>query len=372
MESFKFGHASASRWQEAVQACLVQIGHPTTSANLGFLYTSDLLADDISEILDYLKQQTGVPHWVGTVGVGICSHAIEYFDVPAIAVMLGHFHKDSFQVFTTITDEFDEFSRTRQLIDDNERPLFAIVHGDPRNDQIGRLILQLSKRLGGGFLVGGLTSSRSQYLQIADGLIEGGLSGVLFGNNVAVSTRLTQGCSAIGPRRQITKATNNIIIHIDNHPALDVLNEDLGGVLTQDISKIAGYIFAALPIIGSDMGNYLVRNLIGIDPENKLLAIGESVTPGMPIVFTRCDAQTAHDNLVGMLTKFKSSLTGMPKGGVYYSCLGRGKNLFGDDSQELKIIQKILGDFPLVGFFANGEISHQHLYGYTGVLTLFL
>ena len=31
-----------------------------------------------------------------------------------------------------------------------------------------------------------------------------------------------------------------------------------------------------------------------------------------------------------------------------------------------------LGDFPLVGFFANGEISNNRLYGYTGVLTLFL
>ena len=54
------------------------------------------------------------------------------------------------------------------------------------------------------------------------------------------------------------------------------------------------------------------------------------------------------------------------------SCLARGPALFGDDSQELKTIRDALGDFPLVGFFANGEISHNRLYGYTGVLTLFL
>jgi small ligand-binding sensory domain FIST len=61
-----------------------------------------------------------------------------------------------------------------------------------------------------------------------------------------------------------------------------------------------------------------------------------------------------------------------PRGGVYVSCLARGPALFGDDSQELKTIRDALGDFPLVGFFANGEISHNRLYGYTGVLTLFL
>ncbi|MGH8743735.1 MAG: FIST C-terminal domain-containing protein [Burkholderiales bacterium] len=54
------------------------------------------------------------------------------------------------------------------------------------------------------------------------------------------------------------------------------------------------------------------------------------------------------------------------------SCLGRGENMFGANSEELRLIQKTLGDFPLVGFFANGEISHNRLYGYTGVLTLFI
>ena len=32
---------------------------------------------------------------------------------------------------------------------------------------------------------------------------------------------------------------------------------------------------------------------------------------------------------------------------------------------------RALGDVPLAGFYANGEISHNRLYGYTGVLTLF-
>jgi len=374
MDTFKFGHAQAAKWQEAAQACLNQMGDLTrNSANIGFLYTTDLLADDVPEILDYFKQQTNVPHWVGTVGIGICSLAKEYFNVPAIAVMLGEFSEESFSVFSTISKNFDEFSRTHQSWCDNKQAMFAIVHGDPRNRHIAKLVYQMSERLGDGFLIGGLTSSRHQHLQIADTLVEGGLSGVLFSSAVAVTTRLTQGCSPLGPRHQITESSNNIIVRIDDRPALDVFKEDIGTELANDLDQVAGLIFAALPIIGSDTGDYLVRNLIGIDPEHKLLAIGDVVNSGMPIMFTRRERETAHQDLVKMLNILKKRLKGKePKGGVYYSCMGRGQNLFGKNSEELKTIQQVLGDFPLLGFFANGEIYYQRLYGFTGILTLFL
>ncbi|OQY55876.1 MAG: histidine kinase [Candidatus Parabeggiatoa sp. nov. 2] len=374
MESFKFGHASAMQWREAAQACLNQMGDLTNYApNLGFLYTTDLFAANVPDILDYFKQNTNVQHWVGTVGIGICSHAKEYFDVPAIAVMLGSFEEEYFSVFTTISDNFDTFSRTHQSWCNNKLPMFAIVHGDPRHKHIAKLVFQMSERLGEGFLVGGLTSSRHQYLQIADTIVEGGLSGVLFSSAVSVSTRLSQGCSAIGPRHQITESSNNIIIKIDDRPALDVFKEDIGKDLAKDLEKVAGYIFAALPIRGSDMGDYTVRNIIGIDPEHKFLAIGETVNPGMSVMFTRRDAKIARQEFIKVLEKLKASLKGSkPKGGLYHSCLGRGENLFGKDSQEVKVIQSVLGDFPLVGFFANGEIYYQRLYGYTGILTLFL
>ena len=73
-----------------------------------------------------------------------------------------------------------------------------------------------------------------------------------------------------------------------------------------------------------------------------------------------------------MLDSIRQGLFTHPRGGVYYSCLGRGASLFGPDSGELRLIREALGDFPLVGFFCNGEVSHNRLYGYTGVLTLFV
>ena len=102
MEPFKFGHATAPQWQEAASACINQLG-ACQSNNLGFLYTSDLFSSHLPEILDYFKLHTGITHWVGTVGLGVCSVAQEYFDVPAIAVMTGTFPEDSFRLFNSMT-----------------------------------------------------------------------------------------------------------------------------------------------------------------------------------------------------------------------------------------------------------------------------
>jgi small ligand-binding sensory domain FIST len=114
-----------------------------------------------------------------------------------------------------------------------------------------------------------------------------------------------------------------------------------------------------------------VRNVLGVDPQNDLVAIGEYVEPGDALLFCRRDQQAAEDDLLRMLNAIRDQLSGPIRGAVYYSCLGRGEHMFGVPNRELQLIRQTLGDFPLVGFFANGEISHNRLYGYTGVLTLF-
>jgi small ligand-binding sensory domain FIST len=176
----------------------------------------------------------------------------------------------------------------------------------------------------------------------------------------------------LGEKHRISSCQGNIASELDGRPALDVFKEDIGEVLAKDLSRVAGYIFAGLPVSGSDTGDYLVRNLIGIDPEQNLVAVGDILEEDATIMFCKRDADAAREDMVRMLQDLRKRATGEIKGGVYYSCLGRGRNQFGGNSEELKLIHEQLGDFPLVGFFANGEISHNRLYGYTGVLTLFL
>jgi small ligand-binding sensory domain FIST len=368
MPDFRYGHAAAQDWKEAAEACITQLGQGP--ASLGFLYVTDLLADHLGDILAHFRGRTGIPHWVGTVGIGVCATGREYLDEAAIAAMAGDFEPDSFRVFSGVASAADVDNVALKC--GGAAPNFAIVHADPQIRQIGDLVSRLAGKVESGFLVGGLTSSRRQNLQVADGVVEGGLSGVSFADNVTVATRLTQGCSPLGPKHVVTSSQHNVIISLDGRAALDVFKEDIGETLARDLNRIGGHVFAGLPIAGSDTGDYLVRNLVGIDPANRLIAIGELLQPGASVMFCRRDTKTANEDMTRMLESIRKGMFSRPRGGIYYSCVGRGASLFGPESEELKMIRDALGEFPLVGFFCNGEISHNRLYGYTGVLTLFV
>ena len=181
-----------------------QLGAIPAAATLGFLYLSDSFSEELDAILDFFKSATGVSHWVGTVGVGVCATGVEYLEVPAMAVMLGEFSPADFQILP--------LQRTVQDI--AAQPLdgayFAMVHGDPRNAQMQDLIEALSARMSSGFVVGGLTSSRGEMPQIADTQISGGLSGVgdvrerigrklSFGHGVVLELEVRRELHELGP-----------------------------------------------------------------------------------------------------------------------------------------------------------------------------
>ena len=369
-DSFAYGHASSASWRAAVEACLEQCGQVVRSATLGFVYATDGFADNLGDILDVLRRRTGVGHWVGSVGCGVVASGREYLDEPALAIMCCTFDESAFRVLPPLTAPRDV---ARARMDwGNHSASFAVLHGDPSNQSLTSLVRELAARTETGFVVGGLTSSRGRGVQVADGVVEGALSGVLFSDEVVVATRLTQGCSPIGPLHRITECRHNVLIRLDGRPALDVLREDAGPEVAVNFASVGGFLFAGLPVDGSDTGDYLVRNLVGIDPARKLVAVGEAVRPGAQVMFCRRDRGTASDDLVRMLDSIRDGLYRQPRGALYFNCLGRGPSLFGDNSEELRIIADALGEVPLVGFFCSGEISHNRLYGYTGVLTLFL
>ena len=370
MDIFKLAHATGDDWQTITEDCVAQLSD-IGAANLAFVYLSDALANNSGDILRHLKEHTGIEHWVGTIGHAVCCTNHEYYDQPAMVIMAAQFPEDSFTIFHHAEDTQHLKSETSN--DPFAGIRFALVHGDPRNGQLPDLIEQLPEQLGNGYLSGGLTSSASHMYQIADGISEGQLSGVVFNDDVQVVTGLTQGCSPIGPTHTLTDCDSHMAISIDNKPALDVFKADIGEVLARDIDRAAGYIFAGFPVRGSDTGDYLVRTIVGLNEDQGMLAIGEHMKPDMPILFCKRDGQSAIDDMQRMLDNIKQRLADQPvKGALYISCLGRGHSLFGEQSQELKMISNVLGDIPLVGFYANGEIAGNQLYGYTGVLTLFI
>ena len=372
MQTFRLGHAADADWETLVRSCLAQIGDVPAGANLGFVYVTDTLDGDLPLIADRLRDATGVEDWVGTIGFGVMVGGKEYFETPAMVAMLGVMPEDSFHILPTVDTPGEPLPDNVINWAGRANPVLGIVHADPRNAYIGDILNAITDDTD-AFLVGGLTASRGKQAQIAGHLTEGGVSGVLFGEDVRVVTGLSQGCSPVGKIHEITKADANILAELDGRPALDVFREDIGDVLSRNLERVSGYIHAALPISGDDSGDYLVRNVVGIDPGNKLVAIGERISAGDRVMFVRRDGPAAAEDLDRMLADVNGRAEGTPKAALYYSCVARGPNLFGPDSDEMKAIQAVLGeDVPLVGFFANGEISKNRLYGYTGVLTLIL
>jgi len=369
---FRAAHGQGAAWAEAAKACADALLPLPEDANLGFLYATEALANDLGSILAFLRERTRVQHWVGSVGLGVCGAGHEYFQAPAVSALVACWPEGAFRVFGPQTSggralaaaEAEWFAKTH--------PVFGVVHGDPRDGRVVQTLAALSAEAG-LFLVGGLAaSSGAAPRQIAERVVEGGISGVVLSPDIAVATGLTQGCSPIGPVHRVTDARENIVMAIDDRPALEVFKQDIGELLARDLRKVGGRIFAGIPVRGSDTGDYVVRNLMAIDAERQWIAIAERMAPGDSILFCRRDAASALEDLKRMLDSLKRRAPTPPKAGLYFSCVARGPNLFAEDSEELTTIRDALGYFPLAGFFGNGEIAHDRLYGYTGVLALFL
>ena len=371
MQPFKHAYSTQPDWQDAARECLEALLPVREGTTLGFLYATDAFAEHFTDLLAYCRERTGVDHWVGTVGVGIVTTGHEFLEQPALTIMLAEIPENAFRTLPSLCNLNDVLQHEADFRIGTETAWFGVVHGDPRNPLISELIEHVAERTETGFLVGGLTSSRDRCPQLADQVVEGGLSGVLFSSAVSITTRLTQGVSPLGPRHLITQAERNIIRALDGRAPLEVLREDIGEVLYQQLQRLGGYLFVGLPTRDSDTEDYLVRHIVGVDPDSKLIAVGDYVEAGQPLMFCRRDGHSAVEDMQRMLDALKASLAAPPRGALYFSCLGRGASMFGETDAEMRMIRDVLGDIPLVGFSANGEISRNRLYGYTGVLTVF-
>lgn len=365
--------ASHENWQQAAASILQQLGTPSAAHRLGLVYVSSHFASQLSDIEIFLRQTTGVPHWAGTTGHGVIGPEAEFYDQPSMAVMLLPLPEGSFHMLAGIHEDTDPAITTAASWLQNVDVPLILCHADPSNNVLPGLLEDLALETS-GFLVGGLSATMGAGSQVA-GQIEGtGISGVMFSDRlVPVATGLTQGCTPISDIHQVTEAVENVVISLNGRPALDVFKEDIGDLLAHNLERVNGYIYAALPLTGRDRADYMVRNITGIDRENQVLAIGSNINPGDSLIFCRRDHDSAVEDMQRLLQDLDNRRQGKPvKAGIYVNCAGRGPNQFGPGSQELNFIRETLGEFPLVGFYANGEISRDKLYGYTGVLTLFL
>lgn len=405
MTRFLVGHATHPDWRAALALAAAQIdagrgGHDASIAaplSLGFVYFTDHYAARADELLASLRRQWPGVAWVGCVGVGVAAGGVEYIDEPALVLMLAALPLGRFEVFSG--------ARKLQRIE----PFSALVHADPATPDLDELIVEMSDRTASGYLFGGVASSRGNAPQIADGVWHGGLSGVAFSADTVLVSRVTQGSQPIGPVHVVTACDRNLVMALDGRPALGVLLSELGIDDLRDPQQALPKLRATLVgltdasdsalLRGGQFGaDTRVRHLVGVDPARAAVAIGDLPEPGMRLAFCQRDVQAARRDLVRICSEIRdevesaagpqrpAGVAALPNaaaaepphapgrridGAIYVSCSGRGGPHFGAPSAELKLIQHALGDVPLVGFFAAGEIARRHLYGYTGVLTVF-
>lgn len=409
MNLFPFGHATHPQWPMAAGLVIAQLraqmtlpGH-ATSPRLGLLYITDYYANDAEAILAHLQQELPmVKDWAGTVGVGVAANNAEYFDEPGMALMLCDVPADHYRVFSGA-----------QPLPPSFQAASALVHADPQTPELAELIAEMASRTQTGYLFGGLTASRKQAVQFAwhgsdnaqQGVLTGGLSGVAWAPAVQILSRVTQGCAPISKEREITEAEGHVVYQLDGLPALDVLMADLKVSLSEPQTALKAVRSTLVGIsspgqqgvgrTGSLGADVRVRHIVGLDPARKGVAIADHLAVGQKLAFCQMSLQAAKSDLRRICSEIREELEpetlslemanalaaseaeAAPHparriaGAVYVSCSGRGGPHFGGPSAELQWIRHALGDVPLVGFFASGEIAHHHLYGYTGVLTVF-
>ncbi len=418
MKLFPFAHATHPNAEMATQLVLAQLralmqqAQYAKSPNLGVLYITDHYVAQAQDILDHLSAELPwVADWTGTVGVGICANNVEYFDEPALAVMLCELPFDQFEVFSGVAP-------LSVSVQNGFEPNCALLHADGNTLDLSELIKEFAQDMQSGFVFGGLSSSRAQSIQFAlssrgnvsgqstsRGVLLGGMSGVAFSDGVPMLTRVTQGCVPVSGEYEITRFDQHVILELNGRPALEVLLEVLGVTLLERqmaLSKVKQTLVALVDVqekgsakTGHFQEQVMVRHIIGLDPARKAIAVAQILSPGMRLSFCERNAQAAKADLMRIATEVRASLE--PEelslemaqsltvgefsephparrilGAIYISCAGRGGPHFGSASAELQVLRRSLGDVPLVGFFAGGEIAHQNLYGYTGVLTVFI
>jgi len=357
-------------WGDAAAACGAELG--TGTGTVGLVYVTEDWAAHLGAVADRLRQDTGVALWTGCVGASVCGSGGAYRTGSAISAMILDVPEATCLPLPLLRATEDVAYAPPDAWIGEGRPLFALVHADPRAPALDAIIHMLPEALD-GYLVGGLTATPGgPNLLGPDGPETGAVGGLVCRADVPVAVGLTQGCRPAGPVHIVTSVDEDWLVGLDGRPALDVLRDDLGVETNSDLRPFAGWVHTAFPIRNCDTRDYVVRNLETVDPHTGHLGIGAFVTEGDRMMFVHRDRAAAEGDLRRMVRRLLARTDRPPRGALYVSCRARGAAMFGIDPGELGILYQELGDIPLTGFFAGGEINNNRLYTYTGVLTLFL
>jgi small ligand-binding sensory domain FIST len=258
-----------------------------------------------------------------------------------------------------------------------------LVLGDPTSFPTDLFLGQMNEEHNGQRVVGGMASGIGDAgecrLLLDDRVLDRGAVGVLLRGDLGLRSVVSQGCRPIGRHMIVTKAQENVINELGGKPPLQQLQQ-----LWNELSPRDQRLFQRGLHIGRvineyqaefQRGDFLVRNVLGLDRDTGALAITDHVRVGQTVQFHVRDADTADEDLHALLHLDVNAHAKPPSGALVFSCNGRGSRLFDQPDQDARTIQKEVGAIPLAGFFAAGELGpvggQNFIHGFTASVVLF-
>jgi len=377
--------ATGQAVEEAARGALAHAG--ISRADFAMIFFTADHAGQKRELVTSLIRAIGTDCVVGSSAAGVVTGDSEIEGSHGVAVLALASDEISARPFifeplkeneTNLGTSFGEFLAKTQ-----EQNSLMVLLPDTYNGNPQRLLESMASKAGFHPVVGAGSTENgavgATFQLCGDKIATNSVAGAYVSGAFNVHLDITQGCQPISEPMVITKAERNLIYEINDRPAIDVFARLLKGPLAEDIRRALMVLFVGLPADRQEnsvaAGKYLVRNIIGLDPEKGILGVSEQVAEGEAMIFAMRDGERAREDLGQMLQRQVARLGGTkPAFGLYFNCCARGASLYGLPGIDSAYIHQALGDFPLIGMFGGYELAPlgrtNHLFAYTGVLAL--
>ena len=305
---------------------------------------------------------------------------------PGISLMAMHLPGVAIHPFWFAPNKEKEFENSNELIQyldiyPTDHPYFLCL-ADSMTCDIQNLLSVFNKTYPEAPVIGGLASGMvmgaNNWLALNHNIYSEGAIGLALIGNIEFEIIISQGCRPIGNPMTITHAHKNIIYQIAGQSALKMLQELLISLPIKDQTLAQNALLVGLAMneyqAEFKRGDFLIRNIVGIDPDKEALIVGALIKNGQTIQFQLRDSETSKEDLKYHLEHSAPTQDHLEKGAFLVTCCGRGKNLYGQANHDIRMIQSVKGPLPITGFFANGEIGpigHKNfVHGYTSSLII--
>ncbi|MCA9151310.1 MAG: FIST C-terminal domain-containing protein [Planctomycetales bacterium] len=354
-----------------------------SAADVAVVFIGSQYESQLDDVGPQLSKLLNVECVLGCTAEGVIAEGREIEDGTGVAVWaakLPDAHITSFHLEFQRTPEGSAFvGWPDELVEEWQASDTLLLLADPYTFPADYLLERLNEDHPGCPVLGGMASGASRpgdnRLFVGQQMYSDGAVGWRV-RDLSIQPVVSQGCRPIGDRLVVTAAERNVIKQLGGRPALEQLRRIFVELPTHEQAALQRGLHVGRVVSEYQdefqMGDFLIRNVLGLDHESGSIAIGDFVRPGQTVQFHIRDEAAADGELRQLLV---GQVESQPKAGLIFSCNGRGTRLFSQADHDAEAVKATLGDIPLVGFFAQGEIgpvgSANFLHGFTASLALF-